>query len=146
MAALTDRADTTFKLPATESAKHNLKGRVNLKVHCEDSLRHRGVLLLYRCLALSRSIEVARLSPGGGTETKLELEVMEPLALALFLRQLPGVTWVQEEVASYASGHGPTIHIGLDKNLFPEGDRPRRKLIKDAILAATTSGRNVQAS
>jgi len=53
MAALTDRADTTPKISAAKSTKQNLKGRVNLEVHCEDSLRHRGVLLLYRCLTPS---------------------------------------------------------------------------------------------
>ena len=116
-----------------------LKGRVNLEVHCPERLRHRGVLLLYRWIAPSGSIEVARLSPSTSKVTTMELFLREPLALSTFLGLLPGVSWVREKAEVTAPNATPTVQVSLEESLFPEGDRPRRKLLKDALVAATKS-------
>ena len=129
-----------FSLPSqVVEPECELKGRVNLEIHCSERLRHRGALLLYRWIAPSGSIEVARLSPSTSKVTTMELFLREPLALSTFLRLLPGVSWVQEKSPTIIRNAVPTVQVGLEENLLPEGDRPRRKLIKDALVAATKS-------
>lgn len=122
--------------PVVES-EGKLKGRVNLEIHCPDRLRHRGVLLLYRWIAPSGSIEVARLSPGTSKVTTMELFLRDYLDLSTFLGLLPGVSWVREKADTMVLNAAPTFQVGLEESLFPEGDKPSRTLLRDAVMAAT---------
>ncbi len=127
-----------FSLPSqVVESEGKLKGRVNLEVHCSERLRHRGVLLLYRWIAPSGSIEVARLSPSTIKVTTMELFLRDYMDLSTFLGLLPGVSWVREKADTMVLNAAPTFQVGLEETLFTEGDRPSRTLLRDAVMAAT---------
>jgi len=67
----------------------------------------------------------------------MELFLRDSLALSTFLGLLPGVSWVREKADTTGFNAAPTFQVGLEESLFPEGDRPSRTLLRDAVMAAT---------